>query len=238
MLVVLVAARGLYLLTDDEAAGEAPPATAGAPSTAVTTEAPVTLPPPSTLAPGAVVRLDEVWLLDRQDGTYDWGLIVTSTDDGDREGVAVSARLLDAAGEVVAAVDDRIGILPAGERAAVGGVVSDPGGTPTRIEADVAVGRRVAETERGRLEVVAVERRPDGRDGEGEVLTGRLSSTFADEVESVRVAAIWRGEDGAVVTAAFRDIERVRPRVEARFELPLDGLVVPDGLPADVLVVR
>ncbi|MGI9646167.1 MAG: hypothetical protein ACR2O6_12750 [Ilumatobacteraceae bacterium] len=238
VLVGLVVARGLYALIDDEAAGEAQPATEPTPSTVVaTTVAPVTLPPPSTLSPAAVVRLDEVWLLDRQDGTYDWGLIVTSTDSTDREGVAVTARLLGAGGAVIATLDDEIGVLPAGERAAVGGVVADLAGTPVRIEADVAVGRSVAEAEPGSLDVVAVDRRP-APEGGGEVLTGRLNSTFAEEVESVRVAVIWRDESGAVVAAAFRDVERVRPRVEARFEFSLVGLVVPDGLPADVIVVR
>ena len=77
--------------------------------------------------------MDEVWLLDRQDGSYDWGLIVTSTDAADREGVAVTAQLLDAGGEVIVVVGDEIGVLPAGGRAAVGGVVTDPGGSPVRI---------------------------------------------------------------------------------------------------------
>ena len=181
------------------------------------------------------VRLDEVWLLDRQDGTYDWGLIVESTDEVDRVGVSVEATLLDEDGEEVAVLSDAITVLPAGGRSVFGGELESPSSAPIRLETDVTTGTPTEAAATDTVRVRAIERREDVRNGDGEVLTGRLSSP--EEAESIRIGALWR-DGGVVVAAVFHDVERVRANVDARFEIPLDQLVLPDGEPDEVLVVR
>lgn len=234
--------------SDAEPPGETPappaptssasPAASGAASqTSPATPAPPTAPP-TTVDPATIVQVEEVWLLDRQDGVYDWGLVVASTGDEDRRDVAVTARLVDADGEVVDALADAIALLPAGDRAAVGGVIAGLARPPVRLEADVTIGTPDDEPDDlGTLAVRAVERRP-GRDGSGEVVTGRLVSTLREDVESVRLAAIWHDESGAVIASAFHDVALVRPRVDARFEMPLAGMIVPDGPPDEILITR
>ena len=216
----------------DVAASIAPPSN-GAAQTTIVSAAPVT-----TIEPARAVLLEEVWLLDRGDGSFDWGLTVVGGDDGARESVEVTVRLLGAGGDPAFTETAVIALLTAGQRIAVGGVAADTESAPIRIEADVAVGQP-APAGTGEVPVLslrAVERRDDVRSGDGgEVLTGRLRSNVSVAVEDVVIGAIWRDEEGAVVAAIFYDVAEVRPGVDARFEIDLDGPAIPDGPPAEVL---
>lgn len=200
---------------------------------------------PTTVDPASLVELEQVWLLDRGDGSFDWGLIVEGVSDGDRRDVEVTVRLRDDDGDVVFTEETTIARLAAGQRAPVGGTVPETL-DPVRIETDVSVGFPAVDdgTPVASLDVRAVERRVDptsvGGFGEGsEVVIGRLRATSAVDVDDVRLAAIWTDPlDGGVVAAVFRDVERVRPGVDARFELALDAPNIPDGPPTAVLWSR
>lgn len=237
--LVVVGALGAgawwFLDTAREPGGEESPPDAAAerPSTPPPSTSTV---PPTTVDPASLVRLADVWLLDRQDGTYDWGVLIGSTDDVDRGEVVVDVRLVGAAGAVVEERRSVVAVLPAGGLAAVAGSRVGAGPSPTRLEVDVAIGREVGLAgEHPTLDLLAVERRPGvGSDGRDDVLVGRIDSSYDDEVSDVVVAAVWRDAAGEVVAAVSYDVARVRPDVQARFEIPLDGRVVPDGPPDDV----
>jgi hypothetical protein len=224
--VVLVALRQSGPDDAPSAEGSSPTSEASVPATG--TPSPVTRP--ATLA-----TLDEVWLVDRRDGTYEWGVTVRSTADDDRGPLEVEASLRDDDRVEVAQVGESIAELAAGAEATIGGVVADPPGVPTRLAVDVSVGRPLPRPalEPDAVEVVALSRRVDGSTGE-DVVVGRLRSRVATDVEGIRLALLWRDDAGEVVTALYHDVDRVRPGVDARFEVPVGDRPDAEGLPADV----
>lgn len=242
-----VAGVATWWMAGDRAVDSAPTssrpgAVAGAP---VATPA-ASVAPPVTMDPATPVVLDDVWLLDAGDGSFEWGIVLEGGDTPRRD-IDVTVRLVDDSGGVVFTATDDISVLGARQRSAFGGTASDLPARPVRIEADVAVGfdaSRPPDAVTGSIGVRAVERRPDTRAADGsEVVTGRLRSTFAQPVEDLVLAAIWRAPAdteavaaGDIVAVLFRDVERVRPGVDARFEIPVDGRDVPRGPPDEVLV--
>lgn len=195
--------------------------------------------PPSTVDPATLVQLDDVWLLDGGDGSYDWGIVLQGGA-GARRDIDVTVRLEDSTGSVVFTATEELSVLAPRQRTALGGTAGSLPAAPVRIETDVSVGFDDAAT--GVVDVRAVERRIDPRSGT-DVVAGRLRSAFAQPVEDLVLAAIWRaptGDEtvaaGDIVAVVFRDVERVRPGVDARFEIPVAGRDVPDGPPDEVLV--
>lgn len=191
-------------------------------------------------------QLDEVWLLDRQDGSYDWGLTVRSTADEDRGPFEIDASIRDPDRNEVVGVSGTIGELAAGAVASVGGTVAIDRGEPRTLAVDVTVGAPLSESalDVDDLRVVGLSRRrapapvasvdPAVPAGGGEVIVGRLRSAVADDVVGVRLALLWRDAAGDVVAAIFHDVERVRPGVDARFEIPVGDRVAAEGLPSEV----
>lgn len=188
-------------------------------------------------------QLDEVWLLDRQDGSYDWGLTVRSTADEDRGPFEIDASIRDPDRNEVVGVSGTIGELAAGAVASVGGTVAIDRGEPRTLAVDVTVGAPLSESalDVDDLRVVGLARRrapapvdPAVPAGGGEVIVGRLRSAVADDVVGVRLALLWRDAAGDVVAAIFHDVERVRPGVDARFEIPVGDRVAAEGLPSEV----
>ena len=102
----------------------------------------------------------------------------------------------------------------------------EPATAPTRLEFDVSVGRPATEPGvAALLDVRAVTR-------EGDVVSGRVRSAASEEVTDVSIVFVWRAEDSdAVVASVIYAVERVRPGVDARFEVDLAGEDVPDGEP-------
>lgn len=218
-----VAWAALALFSDDEADVGAPTTTSAAtlPTTTV-----------STLAPGELVRVDEVWLIDRGDDVYDWGVIVQSPPGAPtRSGVEVEVRLLDAEGVVVETVGASLDGVDAESNGGVAGRTVDPERVPVRLEFDIGVGVAVEEPSLDDLlELRAVEQQ------EGSI-SGRVRSRSTAEVVDVTMLLVWRDDAGDIVATVPTPISRVRPGVDARFEIDLTDERVPDRRPDDVMWV-
>ena len=174
----------------------------------------------SSGARSGAVELREVWLVRQGDGSYDWGVTIGSAAAVDRGPIEVVATLLDEAGQVVATEQESVRRLAAGSAAAVGGEVTDPDGTPDRVEVDVSQGEELASAAPAPEQVEAV--------------SGRLRSSADDVLEDLRLALLWRDGRGEVLASLFEPIARVRPGIDARFEVPLPDEFVGEGPPDDV----
>lgn len=188
-----------------------------------------------TLENASLVRLDEVWLLDRRDGTFQWGVTVQSTAAEDRGPITIGASLRGRDRAEVGRVDETIHEIAAGARVTIGGVVDDLDGEPTRLVVDVMVGDPMTEpaVAPDDLRILAVERRRTAEEG-GDVVVGRIRSDAGTDVAGIRLVLLWRDEGGDVVAAVFHDVERVRSGVDARFEIPVGHLVGAEGPPGEV----
>lgn len=186
----------------------------------------------STIRPSDLVRVGDVWLIDRGDGVYDWGVIVQSAPDAPtRSGVEVDVRLLDAEGEVVETAGATLDGVDAESKGGVAGRTIDPERVPQRIEFDIAVGTATDQPSLDDLlELRAVERDADS-------ISGRVRSQSPDEVVDVTMLLVWRDDAGEIVATVPTPISRVRPGVDARFEIDLTDEGVPDGRPDDVMWV-
>ncbi|MFK7917104.1 MAG: hypothetical protein AB8G14_03410 [Ilumatobacter sp.] len=186
----------------------------------------------STLPPEELVRVGEVWLIDRGDGVYDWGIIVLApAGAGTRSGVDVEVRLLDAEGAVVESADATLDGVDADSSGGVAGRSIDPDRVPVRLEFDVGVGVEADEPALDDLlELRAVERNDDA-------ISGRVRSSSGDDVVDVTMLLVWRDEGGDIVATVPAPISRVRPGVDARFDIDLSGEQVPAGVPDDVMWV-
>lgn len=186
-----------------------------------------------TVSPEDLVAVDEVWLVDRGDGVFDWGVAVkTQPSAPARRDVAVTVRLLAADGEIVLSSTDSLGVIDADSPAAVAGRLVDPQESPVRIEFDVSVGEPSDSAALADLlDVRALER-------DGDEMTGRIRSLASTDIGDLRVLFVWRDEDGAVVATAPLSIDVLRPNIDARFSVDLSEEVVPDGRPDSVFWVR
>ena len=128
-----------------------------------------------------------MWLVDRGDDVFDWGVAVrTQPDAPSRRDVEVTVRLLSADGEVVTSVTDTLGVIDADAPAAVAGRLVDPADDPVRIEFDISVGEETQDVALADLlDIRALER-------DGDELTGRIRSAASDRdrrpAGAVRVA--------------------------------------------------
>lgn len=189
--------------------------------------------PEPTVPPDRLVVVDQVWLIDRGDGVFDWGVSVrTPAIAPTRSGVVIDVRLFDADDTVVeetSGVVDGIGPESTGT---VAGRFADAAAMPVRLEFDVAVG--VVSNDRALgdlLSVRALERTSTA-------LLGRIRSDVADPITDVTMVLLWSDEDGEVVAAVPVLVDRVRPAVDARFDIDLLDEVVPDGRPDSVVWTR
>lgn len=191
-------------------------------------------PPTASVGP---VEVDEVWLLDRGDGDVVWGITVRTPAGGaTRSGVAVRVRLVSADDEVIGSFERVLDGVNERSPTAVAGRFAASGGTPVRLDFDITVGEDSAD--RGLedlLDTRAVER-------DGDELRGRVRSSSPDDVNDVSMVLVWRdddaGDDGdraPIVDVVVYDIDRLRPDVDALFEIDLSALRTSDGLPDDVV---
>jgi hypothetical protein len=201
--------------------------------TTVTTVVATTLAAVPTISPGDLVAVDEVWLVDRSDGVFDWGVAVrTQPDAARRRDVEVTVRLISDGGDVVESVTDTLAVIDADSPAAVAGRLVDPADDPVRIEFDISVGEETSDPALADLlDVRALQR-------DGDQLTGRVRSAASTEIGDLRVLFVWHDAAGSVIGTAPLDIDLLRPGVDARFDLDLSDEVVPDGRPDAVFWVR
>lgn len=198
-------------------------------STDPSTDVPDTRPAPTSIPADLLLGVDEAWLIDRGDRTYDWGVLVrTPAGAPPRSGVDVDVRLIDAADEIVSTTSitlDGVGTTFPGVAA---GRFDAGRSSPVRLEFDLVVGVPSDAPSLGeRLDLRALDRSDDR-------ISGRIRTTASEAMSGFGALFVWRDEVGDVVAAIPLDVERVRPGIDARFELDLDGEPVPDGLPDDV----
>ncbi len=221
---------GFVLADGGSGRGEPDPAATIAPTSSTVSE---TSSPDSTIAPDELVEVDQVWLIDRGDGVFDWGVSVrTPPAAPTRSGVVIDVRLLDANDAVV---DDAFGVVDGvgpDSTGAVTGRLDDVDEVPVRLEFDVAVGVESSDRALGDvLSVRALERTPES-------IRGRIRSRNADPIGDVTMVLLWVDDDGDVVAAVPQPVEQVRPDVDVRFEIDLGDEVVPDGRPDSVVWTR
>ncbi|MDG1265866.1 MAG: hypothetical protein P8O03_06025 [Ilumatobacter sp.] len=187
-------------------------------------EATIASAPP--VAAAELVAVDEVWLIDRGDGTFDWGVAVrTRLGAPSRSGVEVAVRLIAANDDVIESVRDILGVIDSDSPAAVAGRFIGAGDDPVRIEFDISVGEVTAELALADLlDVRALER-------DGDEMTGRIRSSAPGEIDDLRLLFVWHDDNGDVIATAPLEIDRLRSGVDARFSIDLSIEVVPDGPP-------
>ena len=195
-------------------------------STTVTTVVDTTVVSVPAISPEDLVAVDEVWLVDRGDAVFDWGVAVrTQPDEPSRRDVEVTVRLISARGEIVESVTDTLAVIDVDSPAAVAGRLSAPDDDPVRIEFDISVGEETQDIALADLlDVRALER-------DGDELTGRVRSSAPTEIGDLRVLFIWHDPEGEVIGTAPLEIDLLRPGIDARFTLDLSDEVVPDGRP-------
>ncbi len=239
VLAVLVAGATTASVVLDRRSGDrpddasTPPDVASTPADAMASTASGSSGPEPTVAPDELVEVDQVWLVDRGDGTFDWGVSVrTPTIASRRSGVVIDVWLTDADGAIVHEASGEVDGIGPESTGAVAGRLTAPVSDPVRIEFDVAVG--VASNDPGigeLLTVRAIERT-------GERVTGRIASLATEPIEDVTMVLLWFDDAGEVVAAVPQPVDRVRPEVEARFDIDLSRESVPEGGPDSVVWTR
>jgi hypothetical protein len=217
----------------------------------------VTVPSASSVAVTTVVktpaedliRVDEVWLLDRGNDTYDWGISVTAVDPlQTRSNVVVDVRLIDERGDVVDATTRVVAGVDANSREVAIGRLVDPDVAPVRLEFDVSVGVATQSPTLDELiEVETVARSGDdlnvrvrmaGSNVEAQPGATEVDGTASAGSDPERALGVfvWRS-GGAVVAVAFESVV-LGSDGTSRFTVDLGPFDVPDGLPDDVLWAR
>lgn len=189
--------------------------------------------PPSTVSPNELVEVDRVWLIDRGDGVFDWGVSVrTPPTAPTRSGVVIDVRLLGADDDVVEEASGQVDGVGPESVGAVTGRLSDAPDVPVRIEFDVAVGVVADDRALGdMLDLRGLEREDDS-------VSGRVRTATVEPIQDVMMVLLWLDDAGDVVAAVPQPVERVRPDVDARFDIDLGDEVVPDGRPDTVVWTR
>ncbi len=199
----------------------------------VATTVDTTVVPTPTVGPEDLVAVDEVWLVDRGDDVFDWGVAVRTQEGAPpRSGVEVTVRLIAADGDIVDSVTDILGVIDDDSAAAVAGRLVEPDDDPVRIEFDISVGQESESAALADLfDVRALER-------DGDEMTGRIRSSAASDIADLRLLFVWHDEEEAVVATAPLGIDVLRAGVDARFVLDLGEEVVPEGRPDTVFWIR
>ena len=189
--------------------------------------------PATTVAPDELIEVDQVWLIDRGDGVFDWGVSVrTPSDAPTRSGVVIDVRLLGDDDEVIEQGSGEVNGVGEDSIGAVAGRFSDPNDLPVRLEFDIAVG--IVSNDQALGDVLDVR----GLDRDPEVVSGRIRAQSAEPVEDVTMVLLWFDDAGDVVAAVPQPVDQVRPDVDARFEIDLSEEVVPEGRPDSIVWTR
>ncbi len=218
------------LLTADDDGDE--PAAALATTIAPNTSAASTTDRPTPAADAASV--DEVWLLDRGDGSYDWGAIVSSASDVARRDLAVTVTFFDADGLGVFVDDVVIAQLVPDGKSVVGGAVEVDSASPTRIEVTATLGSAATDSVATTVAVADVRRVGSGQVDRDDRLLGSLE-VIGGNPRAVRLAAVWRDDAGSVIASIFDVIEIDDAAQPTDFSLRLPRAIVPAGEPDEIV---
>ena len=183
----------------------------------------------ATVPPGDLVAVDDVWLIDREDGVFEWGVTVRSARPDTRRDARVTIRLVDRSGAVIESVEGTFGAIDDDSPSAVAGRLVDPDRDPARIEYDLSVGVESDGIALGDgYDVLALERT-------GDELTGRIRSLVPTGNAASSILFVWHDDDGQVAASVPLVVDALRPAVDARFDVDLAEERVPDG-PPDAIV--
>lgn len=225
---VAVGAVVAFFVTDS--ASERPAADSVVPTSAAI---PVTSAPPTTLPPNELVEVDRVWLIDRGDGVFDWGVSVgTPADAAKRSGVVIDVRLIDADDDVVEAAAGEVNGIGPDSLGAVAGRLTDADRVPVRLEFDIAIG--VPANDLALADILSVR----GLERDADAVSGRIRLDGIASIDDVTMVLLWFDDAGEVVAAVPQPVEQVRADVDARFDIDLGDEVVPEGRPDAVIWTR
>jgi hypothetical protein len=179
-------------------------------------------------------KVVDVWLLDRGDGNFDWGAVLSSNADVVRGDLEVSVVALDDDGVEIFA--DRVAVprLAPDSRAAVGGAFNADDRTPTRVEVTATPGTALPDEVGAIFAVTDVRRVASGQVGRDDRLLGTIELVAGNETP-VRLAVIWRDDEGRVVASVFDELDPVSTEAAAEFSLRLRRNLVPPGEPDSIV---
>jgi hypothetical protein len=179
-------------------------------------------------------KVVDVWLLDRGDGNFDWGAVLSSNADVVRGDLEVSVVALDDDGVEIFA--DRVAVprLAPDGLAAVGGAFNAGDRTPTRVEVTATLGTALPDEAGAIFAVSAVRRVASGQVGRDDRLLGTIELVAGNEAP-VRLAVIWRDDEGRVVASVFDELGPVSTEAAAEFSLRLPRNLVPLGEPDSIV---
>jgi hypothetical protein len=229
VLLVGGGAVAAILIADDDSAG---PASARATTIAPNTSVMSTTDPPVPAVDTASV--DEVWLLDRGDGSYDWGAIVSSASDVAHRDLEVTVTMFDADGLEVFVDEIVIAQLVPDGLSVVGGEVEVDGAAPTRVEVTATLGRAAPDSAVATVALADVRRVSSGQVNRDDRLLGSIEVLDGDP-QAVRVAAVWRDDAGSVIASIFDVIEIDDAAQSTEFSLWLPRTIVPAGAPDEIV---
>lgn len=207
------------------------------PVVASTTITPNTSAVSTTNRPAPVVdaaSVDEVWLLDRGNGSYDWGAIVSSASDVARRDLAVTVTLFDADGVEVLVDDVVIAQLVPDGQSVIGGVIEVESAMPARIDVTTTLGKAAPDSVATAVAVVDVRRVSSGQIDRDDRLLGSLE-VLDGNPRAVRVAAMWRDDAGSVIASIFDVIEIDDAAQLTDFSLRLPRTIVPAREPDEII---
>ncbi len=179
-------------------------------------------------------KVVDVWLLDRGDGSFDWGAVLASNADTVRGNLELSVAASDDDGVEVFAEVVAVPRLAPNGRAAVGGVFDAEGETPTRVEVTATLGAALPDEAGVVFAVSDVRRVASGQVDRDDRLLGTVEMIAGSGVP-VRLAALWRDDEGRVVAAVFDVLGPVDVAAGVEFSLRLPRNLVPPGEPDTIV---
>ena len=234
LLVLFVAAACSGGGGDDDASGETTPPTSAAASEETTTTTAELQGQPLVVAEQGVSSFPD--LADPESTLGGYGVVIANQDPAlMATGVRVTTRILDPDGAELL-VDQTLlnGILP-GQRMAVGRTLIEPIEEPTGLDVKLEVTAWLPPTSTdGRLVAEEVVTEPE--EAGGSVTRFKVRSTWPEAEEGVDVTAVYRAEDGRILSAESTSLD-------VAFGDPTPGQIrllspIPDLARTEVLVGR
>lgn len=199
------------------------------PPTSSTDEPPATTgAPTSTLPAAGDVSVTETWFADDGDGGITWGATYASAAASASEYAPVEARFLDADGAVLGTSESTISLLLPGE-GAVTDVEYEVEGTVASIEVAIGEGDPTEFEPAGELTTGGL-----AVDEATAAATGRITSTYATDLDDVTVVGVWRDDAGAITGIVDTYVRIVQAAGDTWFSLTPPADVA--GVPATVFV--
>ena len=179
-------------------------------------------------------KVVDVWLLDRGDGNFDWGAVLSSNADVVRGDLEVSVVALDDDGIEIFADQVAVPRLAPDGLAAVGGAFDADDRTPTRVEVTATPGTALPDEVGAIFAVSDVRRVASGQVGVDDRLLGSIELVAGNEAP-VRLAVIWRDDEGRVVASLFDVLDPVSTEAAGEFSLRLPRNFIPPGEPDSIV---